>query len=153
MTKIENKQQYYAAMAEIESYLQKGFANLSAKEDDHLEQLSRAVEVWEIKEYPMPMNPSFTDILIHIMNQSKSTQTELSEQLKISKSLLSEILNGNKQPNLDIVINLHKRFDIDANIIIESIMVSQSKPEATPKAKETPKAEKTPASSNRKKAP
>jgi antitoxin component HigA of HigAB toxin-antitoxin module len=133
MPKIENKQQYYSAMAEIESYLQKGFASLTAKENDALAELSRAVEAWEINEYPMPMNPTFTDILIHLMNQSGSTQTELSEQLKISKSLLSEILNGNKQPNLDLVITLHKRFDIDANIIIEAIDVTHEEPENLPK--------------------
>src|SRR5258708_17209101 len=107
MIKIQNKQQYYSAMAEIEKYLQKGFANLSVEEDDHLEQLSNAVEAWEINEYPMPMYPSFKDILVHIMNQKQFTQTDLSETLNISKSLLSEILNGNKLPNLDIVINLY----------------------------------------------
>jgi hypothetical protein len=51
--KINNKQQYYAAMAEIESHLQKGFSNLTTTEEDHLEELSKAVEVWELKEYPM----------------------------------------------------------------------------------------------------
>jgi HTH-type transcriptional regulator/antitoxin HigA len=134
MIKIGNKQQYYSAMAEIENYLQKGFANLSVKEDDHLGQLSRAVEAWEIKEYPMPMSPSFTDILIHIMNQTRFSQTDLSKELNVSKSLLSEILNGNKQPNLEIVINLHKRFDIDANIILQGITVSQQKKERKKKA-------------------
>ena len=134
MIKIGNKQQYYSAMAEIENYLQKGFANLSVKEDDRLGQLSRAVEAWEIKEYPMPMSPSFTDILIHIMNQTKFSQTDLSKELNVSKSLLSEILNGNKQPNLEIVINLHKRFDIDANIILQGITVSQRKKERKKKA-------------------
>jgi antitoxin component HigA of HigAB toxin-antitoxin module len=48
MTKINNKQQYYSAMAEIESYLQKGFSNLNEKEDNHLDELSRAVEAWEL---------------------------------------------------------------------------------------------------------
>jgi HTH-type transcriptional regulator/antitoxin HigA len=134
MIKIGNKQQYYSAMAEIENYLQKGFANLSVKEDDRLGQLSRAVEAWEIKEYPMPMSPSFTDILIHIMNQTRFSQTDLSKELNVSKSLLSEILNGNKQPNLEIVINLHKRFDIDANIILQGITVSQQKKERKKKA-------------------
>jgi antitoxin component HigA of HigAB toxin-antitoxin module len=51
--KINNRQQYYAAMAEIESYLQKGFSNLTTTEEDHLEQLSKAIETWELKEYPM----------------------------------------------------------------------------------------------------
>lgn len=119
--KINNKQQYYAAMAEIESYLQKGFSNLTTKEEDHLEELSKAVEAWELKEYPMPMQPSFQDILIYIMQFKRYSQSELSEDLSISKSLLSEILNGKKQPNLNIVVSLHKKFGIDANVLLESV--------------------------------
>jgi len=119
--KINNKQQYYAAMAEIESYLQKGFSNLTTTEEDHLEELSKAVEAWELKEYPMPMQPSFPDILIYVMQFKRYTQSELSEDLSISKSLLSEILNGKKQPNLNIIVSLHKKFGIDANILLESV--------------------------------
>jgi len=122
--KINNKQQYYSAMAEIESYLQKGFSNLTETEENHLDELSRAVEVWELKEYPMPMQPSFQEILIYIMQYKRYSQSKLSEDLSISKSLLSEILNGKKQPNLDLVINLHQGFGIDANILLESISPS-----------------------------
>ena len=118
---IINKQQYYSAMAEIESYLQKGFSNLTEKEEDHLEKLSKAVEAWEMKEFPMPMQPSFPDILVYIMQYKRFSQSELSENLSISKSLLSEILNGKKQPNLDVVVNLYKTFHIDANVLLESI--------------------------------
>lgn len=119
--KIITKQQYYSAMAEIESYLQKGFSNLTETEENHLDELSRAVEVWELKEYPMPMQPSFQEILIYIMQYKRYSQSKLSEDLSISKSLLSEILSGKKQPNLDLVINLHQGFGIDANILLESI--------------------------------
>jgi hypothetical protein len=34
---------------------------------------------------------------------------------------LSSIINGKKQPNLEVVISLHKAFGIDANILLESI--------------------------------
>ena len=47
----------YPAMAEIESYLQKGFSKLTDQEDNRLDELSRSVEAWEIKQYPMPVNP------------------------------------------------------------------------------------------------
>ncbi len=129
MTKISNKQQYYSSMAEIESYLQKGFSQLNKKEENHLDELSKAVEAWELKEYPMPMQPTIPDILIYLMQYKRFSQSELSENLSISKSLFSEILNGKKQPNLDIVINLHKSFGIDANILLESVSSSATKPE------------------------
>jgi antitoxin component HigA of HigAB toxin-antitoxin module len=129
MTKISNKQQYYSSMAEIESYLQKGFSQLNKKEENHLDELSKAVEAWELKEYPMPMQPTIPDILIYLMQYKRFSQSELSENLSISKSLFSEILNGKKQPNLDIVINLHKSFGIDANILLESVSSSATIPE------------------------
>lgn len=69
----------------------------------------------------MPMQPSFPDILVYVMQFKRYTQTELSEDLSISKSLLSEILNGKKQPNLNILVSLHKKFGIDANILLESV--------------------------------
>lgn len=119
--KITTRQQYHSAMADIEGYLQKGFSNLTTTEEDHLEELSKAVEAWELKEFPMPMQPSFPDILIYVMQFKRYTQSELSEDLSISKSLLSEILNGKKQPNLSIVVNLHKKFGIDANVLLESV--------------------------------
>jgi antitoxin component HigA of HigAB toxin-antitoxin module len=119
---IKNKQQYYSAMAGIESYLQKGFSNLNEKEENQLEKLSKAVEAWELKEYPMPMQPTFPDILIYIMHNKRYSQSELSKDLSISKSLLSEILNGKKQPNLDVVINTYKVFDIDANTLLNSVL-------------------------------
>ena len=128
MTKIINKQQYYQAMAEIESYLQKGFSKLTTEEDNRLDALSKAVETWELKEYPMPIKPSLPDILVYLMQYKRSSQAELSESLSISKSLLSEILNGKKKPNLELIIKLHKNFGIDANILLESVTTPRAIP-------------------------
>lgn len=126
MTKITSKQQYYEAMAEIESYLQKGLSKLTTEEDERLDRLSKGVEAWELKEYPMPMQPSLPDILIYVMQYKRSSQAELSESLSISKSLLSEILNGKKKPNLDLIVSLHQNFGIDANILLESVNASNA---------------------------
>jgi len=120
-------------MAEIEGYLQKGFSKLTTEEDDRLDELSKAVEAWELKEFPMPMRPSLPEILIYLMQYKRSSQAELSESLSISKSLLSEILNGKKKPNLELIINLHKNFGIDANILLESVTPnSPPTPASTP---------------------
>lgn len=121
MTKIENKQQYHTAMAEIETYLQKGFSRLTKKEDQRLHELSIAVEAWEMIEYPMPVNPDFNEILIYVMHKKELTQSELSKSLDVSKSLISEILSGKKQPNVDLLKNLHYQFHIDGNILLDSL--------------------------------
>jgi antitoxin component HigA of HigAB toxin-antitoxin module len=121
MNKIETKQQYYEAMAVIESYLQKGFSNLSDTEDSHLNELSRAVEIWEMKEYPMPLKPDFKAILLYIMAANHFNQSQLSSELGISKSQFSEILSGRKSPNVTIVKQVHDRFHIDGNLLLDSL--------------------------------
>jgi HTH-type transcriptional regulator / antitoxin HigA len=119
--KIENKQQYYLAMSEIEKYLEKGFASLTEEEDEQLYTLSQAVESWELAAYPMPINPSLKDILNHIMFAKDINQTQLSAMLNISKSALSEFLSGNKKPNLEVAKQLHAQFQIDGNLLLESL--------------------------------
>lgn len=119
--KIETKQQYYEAMAAIESYLQKGFSNLSEVEDNHLNELSKAVEIWEMKEYPMPIKPDFKAILLYIMTVHHFNQSQLASELDISKSQFSEILSGRKAPNINIVKSVHDKFHIDGNILLDSL--------------------------------
>lgn len=119
--KIETKQQYYEAMAAIESYLQKGFSNLSETEDSHLNELSKAVEIWEMKEFPMPIKPDFKAILHHIMAIHRFNQSQLANELEISKSQFSEILSGRKTPNINVVKSVHDKFHIDGNVLLDSI--------------------------------
>jgi HTH-type transcriptional regulator/antitoxin HigA len=119
--KINTRHEYYLAMAQIELLLEKGLSALSEAEDENLAILSKSAEDWELKEYPMPMNPAVQDILNYIMYQRKINQTQLSQQLKISKAALSEILSGKKKPNLDVAKELHASFEIDGNLILESI--------------------------------
>ena len=121
MIKIQNRQEYYSVMASIESYLQKGFSHLSPKEEQHLEELSRAAETWELNEFPMPMQPSFINILNHIIQNLNINQSNLSERLGISKSHLSEILSGKKQPNIELVASVYRVFGIDADLLLESV--------------------------------
>lgn len=135
MIKIDNKQKYYSAMAEIETYLHRGFSKLSKKEDQRLHELSVAVEAYEMQEYPMPVQPSFNEILIYVMQKKGLTQTELSKSLEVSKSFISEVLSGKKEPNVDLLKNLHFQFHIDGNILLDSLTRSQKQtPEKTSKA-------------------
>lgn len=121
MTEITNRQTYHLAMAEIETLLSKGLDNLTEAEDARLDQLSDAVEAWESKEYPMPLQANFKDILFYLMQSNSYNQTQLSNELQISNSLLSEILRGKKSPNLELLISMHKRFQIDGNLLLDSI--------------------------------
>jgi HTH-type transcriptional regulator/antitoxin HigA len=119
--KITNKSEYYSVMSQIEILLQKGFSNLTKKEEVDLEFLSQAAEAWELNEYPMPAYASITDILEYIMREQRINQSEFSEQLDISKSLLSEILNGKKDPNLNLLKALHNKYQVDGNLLLELV--------------------------------
>lgn len=119
--KIENKQAYYVAMAEIESYLQKGIDNLTVEEDDRLDELSTAVEAWEMKAYPMPIKPDFKAIVLYLMQAKSYNQTQLADELHVSKAFLSGMIRGNKGPNIEVLKNLHEKFQIDGNLLLESL--------------------------------
>lgn len=53
---IENEQQYTEAIDEIETYLEKGFANLTNEEDTRLGDLTNAVEIHQLAS--LVLNPS-----------------------------------------------------------------------------------------------
>ena len=119
MIKIETKQDYYSAMAEIEIYLGKGFGSLSEAEGKRLEELSMAVEAWEKINFPIPKQASIPDLLNYIMRERNVTQSKLSEELDMSKSNLSEILSGKKKVSLDLIRSLHSKFKLDGNMLLE----------------------------------
>lgn len=118
---IKNKQDYYLALAAMEPLLAKGFDQLSAEEEKKLDQLTDAVEEWEIRECPMPVNPDFVAILEYLMQTRGYNQTELSQELHVSKSQLSGILSRAKHPNIELLLSLYQRFKIDGNILLQSL--------------------------------
>jgi antitoxin component HigA of HigAB toxin-antitoxin module len=52
---IETDNQYYAALAQIETIIEKGFSHLTHSETVELERLSESVEGFETKKYPLPI--------------------------------------------------------------------------------------------------
>lgn len=121
MIQVVNKQGYYQAMSEIESYIEKGFSNLTQEESSRLDELSRAVEAWEMKEYPMPIKPDFKTIVNHVMEVNDYNQSQLADELHVSKAFLSEMIRGRKNPNVEVLKSLHTRFHIDGNLLLESL--------------------------------
>lgn len=59
--------QYHLALAQVESYIEKGFKNLTKRETTELQKLSEAVEEYENQKYPMPLYAGIKDILEHYM--------------------------------------------------------------------------------------
>jgi len=55
MTTIANHTDYQITMAEIEKYLQKGFSNLTANDEEELGRLSIMVQQYEAVHFPVPV--------------------------------------------------------------------------------------------------
>jgi len=119
MEQIKSSSEYYSSLARIESLIEKGFDQLSINETSELSELSEKVEIYEIRKYPMPLNPSVVSILENIMREKRLNQSELSKILGITDSTLSGILNGKRKINLEFAKKLHSKFKVDGNMILE----------------------------------
>ena len=117
--KINTNSQYHATLAQIESYIEKGFKNLTKRETTALQKLSVEVEEYESQKYPMPLHTGIKEVLEHYMFDNKINKSQLSKQLEIPNSTLSEIMNGKKKINLAIAKKLHQKLMLDGNFILE----------------------------------
>ncbi len=117
--KINTNSQYHATLAQIESYIEKGFKNLTKRETTALQKLSVEVEEYESQKYPMPLQTGIKEVLEHYMFDNKINKSQLSKQLEIPNSTLSEIMNGKKKINLAIARKLHQKLMLDGNFILE----------------------------------
>jgi antitoxin component HigA of HigAB toxin-antitoxin module len=121
MSKIETKVAYYRAMTELETLLEKGISNHTAEEEAKLDELSDAIEAWENIAFPMPLKPDFPAILSYLMESRKLKQNQLATELGISSGFLSNILNRKTAPNVELLREVHLRYQIDGNMLLESV--------------------------------
>jgi len=117
--KINTNSEYHTALAKIESFIEKGFKNLTKRETAELQKLSVSVEEYEVQKYPMPLQPGIKEILEHYMFEKKINKSKLAAELELPNSTLSDILNGKKKINLSIARKLHQKLKIDGNFLLE----------------------------------
>ncbi|MDX2049120.1 MAG: helix-turn-helix domain-containing protein [Chitinophagaceae bacterium] len=117
--KINTNSQYHAVLAKIEGFIEKGFRKLNKQETDELQQLSVAVEAYEMLKFPMPLQAGIREVLEHYMFEKKMNKSQLAKKLEIPNSTLSEIMSGKKKLNLAIVRKLHQKLKIDGNFLLE----------------------------------
>jgi HTH-type transcriptional regulator/antitoxin HigA len=67
----------------------------------------------------MPIYTSIKDILEYYMFEKGINKVELSKQLEVPNSTLSEIINGKKKINLSIAKKIHQKLKIDGNFLLE----------------------------------
>lgn len=118
--KITTNSQYHETLARIETFIEKGFSNLTEKETENLKEISLAVEAFEKKKYPMPVQTTIPDILEDYMHENRINKAQLSKILEVPNSTISEIINGKKHINLSIAKKLHQKLNIDGNFLLET---------------------------------
>ncbi len=119
MKQVKTAREYHLAMAEIETYLAKGFDNLSGEEDALLKQLSDGVAKYENIHFPMPVVHDLATILEAYMKENSLSKQRLAAFLGVGNSTLSEIMNRKRPLTLDLAKKLHSKIHLDGNLILE----------------------------------
>ena len=115
---IENK--YKKAKERIEELLLL-VDDGTPKENIYLQELVRLsdlVEDYETEYYPVG-TPSLKDVIELRMFEKKLKQKDLAELLETSTSRISEYLNGKRDITIKIARALHKKLNIDSDIILQ----------------------------------
>jgi len=120
MTPITSMSQYYTTLAEIETFLAKGFDNLTDDENKKLEELSIAAEAFEEKKYPMPLEITLPAMLEYIMSVKQINKDQLSKALGVPNSTISGLISGKKKLNIEIAKKLHEKFEVDGNLLLKT---------------------------------
>ena len=91
------------------------------KENTNLEEfiwLSDLVESYETEYYPIG-TPSLKDVIELRMFEKKLKQKDLALLLETNASRISEYLNGKRDITIEIARGLHKKLNIDSDIILQ----------------------------------
>jgi len=111
---------YKKASARIEELL-KVVNNNTPQDDPNLKELvalSDIIENYETEYYPIG-TPSLKDVIELRMFEKKLKQKNLAELLETSTSRISEYLNGKRDITIEIARALHKKLNIDSDIILQ----------------------------------
>lgn len=122
MKLISNKTEYEAIMTRVNELVE--IVDDSTPQTDRnyieLDFLTDMVVAYE-KEHFAIGKSTLADVLKSRMNEMNLTQKSLAEMLEISAPRVSEYLTGKTEPTLQIARRIHKKLNIDANIILGGI--------------------------------
>lgn len=126
--KINTEKEFRAYQAEMESIIAKGTSLgdmelLSEEDKERYITLSQAISEWEAAYHPLPGRVSslITDAIRAKMKADNLKQKETAKRLGVSESRVSDILNGRRSLNLNIVKRLRDNLGIPADFILDNI--------------------------------
>ena len=111
---IKTEQEYELALKKLETIFH---AKPNTPEGDLLEVLSLLVHEYEKKHYKIePLSP--LEALKYEIEEQGLSQTGLAKRVGMSKSTISEIINGKKQMSINFMKFLHNELGIPAHILL-----------------------------------
>lgn len=119
MTQIKNETQYKASLKRIEELLKVVSNETPATDKDfiELELISNLVADYEEVHYPIkPL--SLVETMELRMFEMGLTRKKLSEMLNLSKSTISDILTGKREPTLKTAREISRKLNIDASVVL-----------------------------------
>jgi HTH-type transcriptional regulator / antitoxin HigA len=120
MEKIISYEHYAKALLTIEELMDK----VDGIEDENNAELKRflyasdIVEAYEELHYEIGM-PSLIDVIRLRMEELKIKNKDLAILLGTTSSRISEYLNGKREISLNVARELHKKLNIDSDIILQ----------------------------------
>jgi len=119
---ISSKRAYHETMVAVYDLMNKGEANLSAKELKTLAAMAKAAEEYEdnvLGLKPVREPQTITELLEQKMYENKMTQARLADTLGLGKSKLSEILSGKRKPDLPFLKAVYKKLKVDPAFLLD----------------------------------
>jgi HTH-type transcriptional regulator/antitoxin HigA len=111
---IKTEQDYELALKQMETVFH---AKPNTTEGDLLEILSMLIHEYEQKNYKIePLTP--LEAVRYEMEEQGLNQNSLAQRFGMSKSTVSEILNGKKQMSVRFMKYLHQDLGIPANVLL-----------------------------------
>jgi len=111
---IKSEQEYEFALKQMETVFH---AKPNTPQGDTLELLALVIGDYEDKHYKIePLTP--LEALKCEMEEQGLTQNNLAKRFGMSKSTVSEVLNGKKQMSLRFMKYLHNDLGIPANVLL-----------------------------------
>jgi HTH-type transcriptional regulator / antitoxin HigA len=119
---ISSRKVYHETMVAVYDLMNKGEANLSAKELKTLAVMAKAAEEYEdnVLGLKPPKEPNtLTEMLEKKMYENKMTQAKLASTLGLGSSKLSEILSGKRKPDVPFLKAVYKKLNVDPAFLLE----------------------------------
>jgi HTH-type transcriptional regulator/antitoxin HigA len=126
--KIKSESEFRKYQAEYEAIIQKGTALgdmelLKSEDKAEFVRLSQMISQWEAAHHPLPGRVStlITDAIKERIKADNLKQKDVAETLGVSEARISDLLNGRRPLNLNIVKRLRDNLGIPADFILDNL--------------------------------